>query len=268
MKDRDLEGIDLSCWRIAGCGAEPVRAATLNAFAERFAPVGFRPTSFFPCYGLAEHVLAAAVPPRDRALRVQRRAAEVVSCGRALPGHEIKILRPDGSEAESGEVGEIALAGASVMLGYYHDAAATSDAIRNGWLHTGDLGYIAEGELFVCGRVKELIVANGRKYHPQDLEWAIDEPGPRRVRAVAFGAADSDGRDRVVVVVEAADAVADGLAAVIRSRIAAAFGLYVDEVVPVPVGSIPRTTSGKVRRAAVRAEYESRHAAGSAGGGR
>ncbi len=144
------------------------------------------------------------------------------------------------------------------MLGYHGDDQLTARTIRDGWLHTGDLGYLSEGELFVCGRAKDVIIVNGRKYHPQDIEWAIgDLGGIRRGRVVAFGMAARGGSDRVIVVVEPNGTVAAGvLGDAIRRRIGDVFGLSVDEVVAVPGGSIGRTTSGKVQRAATRAQYE------------
>src|SRR6185312_11398985 len=128
----------------AGCGAEPVHAPTLAAFAEKFAPVGFRATCFLPSYGLAEHVLAATFPPRGRAPRVEAiDAADLTGLrlARALPGHQLRILGEDGRELPERSVGEIALAGPSVMVGYYKEPRLTSQVIDNGWLHTGDLGY-------------------------------------------------------------------------------------------------------------------------------
>ena len=161
MKDRDLEGLDLSCWRVAGCGAEPIHAPTLSAFAERFRSVGFKATSFLPWYGLAEHVLAVTFPARGRPplvehlspedLTERRRAIQVpagessvalVSCGKPLPGHEIRIVGEDGRPVPEREVGEITLAGPSVMLGYYKNVALTDETVRRGWLYTGDLGYL------------------------------------------------------------------------------------------------------------------------------
>jgi fatty-acyl-CoA synthase len=182
----------------------------------------------------------------------------LVSCGSALPGHRLQIVGEDGRPVDDRHVGEILLAGPSVMLGYYKQDALTAQTIRDGWLHTGDLGYLSGGELFVCGRAKDLIIVNGRKYHPQDLEWAVDGlGGVRRGRVVAFGAADSGRADRVVMVVEPSGTVAgDLLAETIRQRIADLFGLYVDEVALVPSGTIGRTTSGKVQRAATKARYE------------
>lgn len=259
VKDRDLEGLDLSSWRVAGCGAEPIHAPTLAAFAGRFEPCGFRASSLLPSYGLAEHVVAATLAPRDRRPHAERLAGEeVVSCGRPLAGHDLRIVGADGMPLPDGQIGEIALSGPSVMVGYYKQDALTARAIRNGWLHTGDLGYVSNGELFVCGRAKEVIVANGRKFHPQDLEWAVaDLDAIRRGRVVAFGIASAGRADRVVVLVEPKGATAQAdLAEAVRRRISDAFGLYVDEVVCVPSGTIGRTTSGKLQRAAAKGAYE------------
>jgi len=278
VKARDVEGLDLSCWRVAGCGAEPIQAGTLAAFAEKFAPVGFRQTSFLPSYGLAEHVLAATFPPRSRDVRTEcaatqalserqvavsprageRGVTELVSCGVPLPDHALRIVDADGREIGERHVGEITLAGPSVMLGYYRDEELTAATIRDGWLHTGDLGYLSDGELFVCGRVKDLIIVNGRKYHPQDFEWGVDAlPGVRRGRVVAFGTTDADKHDRVVIVAEPNGTVsADVLVDSVRRRIAELHGVYVDDIVLVPSGTVARTTSGKVQRAATKARYE------------
>src|SRR5205823_10471878 len=124
-----------------GCGGEPIHAATIAAFADKFGGAGFRETSVLPSYGLAEHVLAATFAPRERPLRVE----SVVSCGRPLPAHAIRIVDAAGNELPERAVGEITLAGPSVMKGYYNDAALTDETIRGRWLHTGDLGYLGDG---------------------------------------------------------------------------------------------------------------------------
>jgi acyl-CoA synthetase (AMP-forming)/AMP-acid ligase II len=273
---KDIGGLDLSNWRVAGCGAEPIHAPTLAAFAEKFAPAGFRETSFLPCYGLAEHVLAATVAGRERRPRIEhisadeltsgriavpeadrRRGVPLVSCGFALPGHEIRIVGEDGRQLPERHIGEIVLAGPSVMRGYYNQPALTAEAIREGWLRTGDLGYLAGGELFVCGRAKDMIIVNGKKYHPEDLERTVDRiGGVRPGRAAAFGVRGSVA-DRVVVVVEPNGTMPpDVLMGAIRHEIADLFGLVVDDVVLVRSGTVNRTTSGKVQRAATRARYE------------
>ena len=140
------------------------------------------------------------------------------------------------------------------MRGYYKDPESTALVIRDGWLHTGDLGYLSEGELFVCGRLKELIVINGRKYHPQDLEWSVERlPGIKRGRVVAFGAGEPP---RAVVVAEPRSTVpAASLIAEIRRTVGNLFGLPLGDVVLVPGGTIGRTTSGKVRRTALQTAY-------------
>jgi len=288
VKDKEMAGLDLSCWRVAGCGAEPIHASTLAAFADKFSAVGFRDTSFLPSYGLAEHVLAATISPQGRRLQVENLSADdmtsrrvathagndddtetvsVVGCGRPLPGHQIRIVDDQRRPLPERHIGEIVLSGPSVSPGYYNDAEITERTMRDGWLFTGDLGYLSKGELFVCGRVKDLIIVNGRKYHPQDLEWGLaDLAGIRRGRVVAFGTAARGRPDRTVVVVEASGTVpARELKDAIRRRIADVCGLLVDDVVLVPGGTVTRTTSGKVRRAATKMSYErgefSRHAA-------
>jgi len=272
----DTAGLDLSSWRVAGCGAEPIHAATLAAFAGKFAEAGFRETAYLPCYGLAEHVLAATVSPRGRCPRVEHvspdrlttggvavsqpetdRSVALVSCGRVLPDHQLRIAAEDGTALPERHVGEIQLAGPSVMAGYHNEPSLTAETIRDGWLRTGDLGYLSGDELYVCGRAKDLVIANGRKFHSEDLEWAVERVGGVRPgRTVAFAAARA-GAERVVVVLEPDGTVnAVTLADSIRREIAELFGLFVDDIVVVRNGTISRTTSGKVQRAATRARYE------------
>jgi acyl-CoA synthetase (AMP-forming)/AMP-acid ligase II len=275
----EMDELDLSSWRVAGCGAEPVRAATLAAFAKKFAAVGFRAEAFLPCYGMAEHTLAVTFPPLDRMPRVDeidagqlstaRRAVppqnaqalstELVSCGRPFPGHDVRIADARGHALAERHVGQILLKGPSVFRGYLDREALTRETLAGGWLHSGDLGYLAGGELYICGRVKDTIIVNGRNYYPQDLEQAAaDVPDVRRGRAVAFGTDSGAGRERIVVVVEPAHAPhGDDLADRVRGRIAEATGVTVDEVVVAPSGTIPKTTSGKLQRSRVRHRYES-----------
>jgi fatty-acyl-CoA synthase len=279
VQPREMAELDLSHWRVAGCGAEPVRAGTLVAFAKKFAEVGFRAEAFLPCYGMAEHTLAITFPGLDRAPRVDeidtvqlstaRRAVppvnaqalrtKLVSCGRPFPGHEVRIADGRGHSLPERHVGQILLKGPSVFRGYLDRKALTRETLAGGWLHSGDLGYLADGELYVCGRVKDTIIVNGRNYYPQDLEQAAaDVADVKRGRAVAFGTEPGTGRERIVVVVEPAHAShgAD-LADRVRGRIAEATGVLVDEVVVAPSGTIPKTTSGKLQRSRVRHHYES-----------
>ena len=271
-------GLDLSTWRVAGCGSEPIRPETLEAFAEAFADRGFKAEAFLPSYGLAETTLAATFHRRgeswrvdrvsSRALREEERAVpcvngqeaavRLVSCGRPFPGHEVRIADGHDRPLPERSVGEILLRGPSVMRGYYRDARHSAEALRGGWLHTGDLGYLAGGELFVCGRKKDLIIVHGRNYHPQDLEWAASEVDDvRRGNVVAFCTAGPDGEERLVLVAESRGRRdAEAVAAEIRRRVQDASGLHVHDVRVVPKGAIPKTTSGKVQRGRLKARYE------------
>ena len=276
VKPSQIDTLDLSSWRIAGCGAEPIRPDTLVAFVERFSRARFRASSFVASYGLAEHSLAVAfardgltVDTVDARPLVQRSmavpstngsepAVRLVGCGRAFPGHELRIVDEHGAALPDRHVGSIIARGPSVMRGYFEDPAATADALRDGWLHTGDLGYTADGHLFVCGRTKDLIIRQGRKYHPPDLESAIsDLPGVRPSGVVVFGINRPDLADEVVAVIEArASAASDDVVDQVRRRVRETAGLELDRVVVTPPGTIPRTTSGKVRRAETRDRFQ------------
>lgn len=279
VKDRDLDSLDLSCWRVAGCGAEPIRAETLEAFARRFETAGFRATSFAPSYGMAEHTLAITLAPPGRGPLVdtvratgaagrkvarpcspdEPGATRLVGCGRPCAGHRIRIVDEDGREVGEREIGEILVTGPSLMRGYFGQEALTRAVVEEGWLRTGDLGYTADGELFVCGRKKDTIILNGRNYYPQDLEWIVAGlPGVRKGGVVAFSAEGANGGDCLVLMVESAGtAPLDALPAQIRRRIMDATGLFVARVVVVAGGTIGHTTSGKLQRARAREQYES-----------
>lgn len=275
VKPAQVADLDLSCWRVAGCGAEPIRPDTLHAFAERFASAGFRPSAFVPSYGLAEHSLAVTmavdgvIVDRVDAARLRREsvavpassttsAVRLVSCGRPFPGHEIKVVDERGTSLPDRHVGHILARGPSVMVGYFEDPDSTAATLREGWLDTGDLGYTASGSLFVCGRTKDLIVRHGRKYHPPDLESAIaDVEGVRTSGVVVFGITRAEDADEVVAVLEGrASVTSDTMVDRVRRRIRETTGLELDRVVVAPPGTIPRTTSGKVRRAETRARLE------------
>jgi acyl-CoA synthetase (AMP-forming)/AMP-acid ligase II len=277
VKDAELDGLDLSSWRVAGCGAEPIQAGTLEAFAAKFAPVGFRATSFVPAYGLAEHTLAATLAPPGRDLRVdtvraselaaRRRAVpcssdapgalRLVGCGRAFPEHALRVVDDRGHPVGERVVGEILVSGPSVMQGYLSAPGATAEVIRDGWCSTGDLGYLAGGELYICGRRKETIIVAGRNYFPQDLEQVVNRvPGVRAGCVAAFAATEPGHPDRAVVVVETqGHTPGDLLQAEVRRRLLQATGLAVHEIVLVPKGTVGRTTSGKLRRVELRERY-------------
>ena len=275
-----MEGMDLSCLRIAACAAEPIRYEVLTAFAQTFAPYGLRPDALVPCYGLAEHTLGATISPIGTGMttdRVEAAAltngaaipasepssgcATIVSCGRFLPGHEGKIVDLDGNSLPERTVGEILLRGPSVMQDYFEDSAATAAALRDGWLHTGDLGYLAGGDLYVCGRSKDVIILYGRKYHPQDLEWEAEQvQGIRPGCVVAFRLEDPAlDRDRVVIAAETklSSEHYERLQDMVRARIHQGLTIMVDQVRMVSPHTLPKTSSGKLQRARTRDLFQS-----------
>jgi len=279
VKPSQIAALDLSRWRVAGCGAEPVRADTLQRFATQFSSTGFRASSFVASYGLAEHSLAVAFSGGgvtvdavngDRLVRESHavpaingsandpRTVRLVSCGRPFPDHELRIVDDHGESLPERHVGHIVARGPSVMSGYFDNPAATAETLCGGWLHTGDLGYIAGGELFVCGRTKDLIIRQGHKYHPPDLESTIANlHGLRPSSVVVFGVSRVEQADEVVAVVEArASATPDAIADDVHRRVRETAGLELDRIVVAPPGTIPRTTSGKVRRAETRARFQ------------
>jgi fatty-acyl-CoA synthase len=271
LKDRDLSGLDLSCLRIAGCGAEPIQSKTLREFADRVRPAGFDPKAFLPSYGMAEATLAITFVAHGTGLRtdaVDPKALtegvakplvggqEIVDCGRAFPDHQIAIVDEHGTQLAERQVGQILARGPSITLGYFQEDELTAQSFKDGWLWTGDLGYVADGSLYVCGRVKDMIIIRGRNYYPSDIEWAMSElPGVRRGNVVAFGVAvDSegklapDGEEQLVVCAEAHQTDAAALIETIAQAAASQFGLSVYRVEIVPQGALPRTSSGKAQR--------------------
>jgi fatty-acyl-CoA synthase len=277
VKTQQIETLDLSSWRIAGCGAEPIRYDTLVAFAERFAAAGFNPSAFTPSYGLAEHSLAVTLSRNSLRIdtvdseRLVRdscavpvngtstvRSVRVVGCGRPFPDHAVQVVDEVGHPLPERHVGRIVARGPSTMSGYFDDEEATSETLQAGWLHTGDRGYLADSQLFVCGRTKDLIIRHGRKYYPPDLESAIaGVDGVRSSGVVVFGINRVEEPDQVVAVLEARASQATGdMIEHVRRRIRETAGLELDSVVVAPPGTIPRTTSGKVRRSEVRARFE------------
>jgi fatty-acyl-CoA synthase len=279
IQERHMEGWDLSALRVTGSGAEPIAAGTLRAFADRFAPVGFNPRSFLPAYGMAEATLAVSFSPLGRDLVTDRidpvalkegearpsrdpGALELVGCGRALPGYEVAVRDDAGHPVGERAVGELFVRGPSVASGYVGDEAATQVTFDGGWLRTGDLGYLAGGELYICGRKKDLIILHGRNYYPQDIEslvGAVD--GVRDAQAAAFtsSAPGSVVEDRLVVVAETARGLDqhDGIRKGIATQVQEGLGLVVHEVVLIRRGTLPKTSSGKVRRAETRARLAS-----------
>ncbi|MBL8393293.1 MAG: AMP-binding protein [Candidatus Accumulibacter sp.] len=277
----DLVGLDLSSWRLALNGAEPVSPATLQAFADRFAPYGLHRTAITPVYGLAECSVGLAFPPLDRGPRIdliQRQALvsrkwavvagegevdvmEVPACGRVLPRHEIRIVDEDGCELPDRRVGCLQFRGPSATTGYYRNPAATAALFRDGWLDSGDYAYTVEGEIYLTGRVKDLIIRGGRNLYPYELEQAVGNlPGVRRGCVAVFASNDPvSATERLVVLAETREDDPDRREA-LRQKInevaVEAIGMPADEVVLAPLNSVLKTSSGKIRRNASREVFE------------
>ena len=281
ITDEELAGLDLRSWRLAFNGAEPVRAATLERFAARFERHGFDRRALTPVYGLAECTLGLAFPPLERGPLVDRIDAQalaragvarpaapdaastldVVSCGSPAPGHEIRVVDEAEREVAARTEGRIEFRGPSATAGYYRNPDATGKLFHDGWLDTGDVGYIAGGELFLTSRVKDLIKRGGHNIHPYDLEAAVgDIPGIRKGCVAVFGTADrASGTERVIVVAETNRTDA-GERTALRERVMALASVHLngpaDEVLLVPPRTVLKTSSGKIRRAACRDLYE------------
>lgn len=285
IREHEIQDLDLSSWRVAGCGAEPIRAENLRAFGDKFAEVGFDARAFVACYGMAESTLAVSFSPVGEGVHTdivdgrklwesghaetvaqnEQGTAKIVQCGKKFEDHEIGVFALDDEESErplpDREVGEIRLRGPSVMSGYYNEPDLTKEAFAGGWLRTGDMGYLADGNVHICGRSKELIIVNGRNYYPQDLEWEAGQvKGVRRGNVIAFGTMKPNhDRERVVISFETAVAAGperDKLKGEVRRVVQQAVGLTVDDVVAVDVGVLPKTSSGKLQRGQTRDHYE------------
>ena len=273
------ESLDLSCWDVAFNGAEPVHAQTLRAFAEAFAPYGFRHTSLYPCYGLAEATLMVTGPRRGRKptlLTVDARllgdgvvqphaegarSVTLVGCGEPGEGHELTIVgAAAGRECQPDQIGEIWVSGPSVASGYWRHEEATAEAFNARmaeegspeFLRTGDLGFLHHGELFVVGRCKDVIIMNGRNHHPHDIEFSSESAHPalRAHGSAAFEIEVGDGQTGAAIVLEVSPAAGElpAIIEAVRRRVAGEFELQLERVTLVAPGIVPKTTSGKVQR--------------------
>lgn len=290
IDEADLAGVDLGRWRVAFNGAEPVSAATLRAFAERFAPFGLRGEALAPVYGLAEATLGVAFTPLGRGPRIERcarsRLAEagyaepvdagcadgldLVSSGTPIPGFEVRVVGPAGGELGEREEGSLEVRGPSLTSGYYRNPEANRTLFDGDWLVTGDRGFLLDGEVFVTGRDKDVIIRAGRNIHPYELEQAIAElDGVRRGCVAVIGVPEpAGGTERLVVVAETRESERVARAA-LGERIAALAveltGQPADDIVLVPPGAVLKTSSGKIRRAALADLYARGRLAGAAG---
>lgn len=276
IRSADLQQLDLGCWRIAGIGAEMLRSSTFKAFAQTMAQTGFDSNAFLPCYGLAEASLAATFSELDRGLDVMsvdaltmaergiavrmqsdsRKVNEIVNCGSALPEHEIRIVDNEGELLPDLRVGRVLVKGPSLMSGYLDDQEATDRVIlENGWLDTGDLGYMYRDNLYLTGRRKDIIIVNGRNIRAQDLEEIAEEMDEIRMgESSAFDIETDDEQQIVVLVVECRlteSTARQSLIKQLQRKVYEGFGIYcyVDLVAP---HTLPRTSSGKLSRVAAR----------------
>jgi acyl-CoA synthetase (AMP-forming)/AMP-acid ligase II len=270
ISDADLAGVDLSGWRTALNGAESISPAVLRAFCDRFAPWGFRPEAMTPVYGLSEAALAVTFSDlgqpfhvtrfdrealaREGRARVSAEGREIVSVGRPVPGFRLRIVDPDGRDLPAGTVGQIWIQGPSLMDGYLGDPEATERALRAGWLDTGDLGFLHDGELYLAGRAKDAVILRGRNHAPEEIERAVDEvPGLRPGSAVAVSWLPEDAPGEVLALfVEATREAGPEELAILpdacREAVLGATGLAVDRLEVLAPGALPRTSSGKLRR--------------------
>ncbi|HEX9174460.1 MAG TPA: AMP-binding protein [Telluria sp.] len=281
VRDAELPGLDLSSWRLALNGAEPVSAATLDAFAARFAACGFRRQALTPVYGLAESSVGLAFPPPGRGPRIDviRRAPfarhgraepasagdpatlSLPSCGRVLPGHAIRIVDETGAELPERCVGRLEFRGPSSTAGYYRNPEATRTLLRGAWLDSGDNAYLAQGEVYITGRVKDLIKRGGRNLYPYDLEEASGKlPGIRKGCVAVFASPDpATGSERLVIMAETRESdetVRARLRQSLNQTAIDVIGMPADDIVLAPPHSVPKTSSGKIRRLACRQAYQ------------
>ena len=263
-------GLDLSKWRVAGIGGEMIKPKVMQAFANAFKPYGFSDKSFCASYGLAECVLAVSFADIHKGMRLDHvdkgaledhRATAVdesapeartfVGCGKVIPGHRVEIRGDSGEVLGGRQVGRVFVDGPSVMSGYFNDAAATSDALKDGWLDTGDLGYWIDDELVIVGRAKDMMIVNGRNVWPQDIEWTVEHmDGLRSGDSAAIVLVNNDGSEQPTVLVQCrlSDAVERAKLAIdVRTKVQEASGIQCD-IILVPARSLPKTTSGKLAR--------------------
>ncbi|MEM7152332.1 MAG: AMP-binding protein [Myxococcota bacterium] len=281
IADEVIGQIDLAHVRTILNGSEPILPATLDRFVERFTPAGLRREALFCAYGLAENMVAVAFPPVLRAPRIDRieRAAfegegravsssdadalEFVGVGKAVPAHEVQVVDDAGQPVPERRQGTVRFRGPSSFKGYFRRPDATAQVqCEGGWVDTGDLGYLADGELFITGRVKDLIIKGGRNYYPHEIEAAAGAVDGIRLGCVAAFAVrdESSGTEQIVVIAETRQT--DGLAreileAQVNETVTARVGVPPDRVVLAPPGSVPKTSSGKIRRRQSRELYES-----------
>ena len=272
------ERFDLSRWRVAGNGADMIRPDVMQAFVDAFAEAGFKASAFLPSYGLAEATLAVSLMPPGEGIRVElveetqlsggdetgarlprpQRFRAIVNCGKPVRDMRIEVREEDNTPLPDGAIGKIWVAGPSVMAGYFRDPDATAACMTDGWLDTGDMGYLSDGYIYIVGRAKDMIIVNGRNHWPQDIEWAVEQlPGFKAGDIAAFAIQTPGGEETPAVLVQCRssdEAERLRLRDEIRERVRSVTGMNcVIELIP--PRTLPRTSSGKLSRAKARNLY-------------
>jgi fatty-acyl-CoA synthase len=266
---------DLSRWRVAGNGADMIRPDVMQSFVDAFGDAGFKATAFLPSYGLAEATLAVSIMPPGEGIRVElveetqlsgqegrhdrpQRYRAIVNCGKPARDMKIEIREEDSTPLPERAIGKVWCAGPSVMVGYFRDPEATAACMQDGWLDTGDMGYMSDGYIYIVGRAKDMIIVNGRNHWPQDIEWAVEQlPGFKAGDIAAFAITTPGGEETPAVLVQCRtsdEAERLRLRDEIRERVRSVTGMNcVIELIP--PRTLPRTSSGKLSRAKARNLY-------------
>ena len=277
---RAPDRFDLSRWRLAGNGADMIRPDVMQAFVDAFADAGFQASAFLPSYGLAEATLAVTLMPPGEGIQVElveetelsggenrgarnllgrpQRFRAIVNCGKPVRDMAVEIREEDGRPLPDGAIGKVWCKGPSVMVGYFRDPEATAACMADGWLDTGDMGYMSGGYLFIVGRAKDMIIVNGRNHWPQDIEWAVEQlPGFKAGDIAAFAITTPGGEETPAVLVQCRSSDAaerTRLRDEIRERVRSVTGMNC-VVELIPPRTLPRTSSGKLSRAKARNLY-------------
>jgi len=269
------ERFDLSRWRVAGNGADMIRPDVMQAFVDAFADAGFKASAFLPSYGLAEATLAVSIMPPGEGIVVElveetqlsggahgadrpQRFRAIVNCGKPVKDMDVEIREEDGTPLPERAIGKVWCRGPSVMVGYFRDQASTDACMQDGWLDTGDMGYMSDGYIYIVGRAKDMIIVNGRNHWPQDIEWAVEQlPGFKQGDIAAFAITTPGGEETPAVLVQCRtsdEAERVKLREEIRERVRTVTGMNcVIELIP--PRTLPRTSSGKLSRAKARNLY-------------
>ncbi len=272
------ERFDLSRWRVAGNGADMIRPDVMQAFVDAFAEAGFKASAFLPSYGLAEATLAVSLMPPGEGICVElveetqlsgddgsgarqprpQRFRAIVNCGKPARDMAIEVREEDGTPLPDGAIGKVWCKGPSLMVGYFRDPDATAACMIDGWLDTGDMGYLSDGYIYIVGRAKDMIIVNGRNHWPQDIEWAVEQlPGFKAGDIAAFAITTPGGEETPAVLVQCRssdEAERQRLREEIRERVRSVTGMNcVIELIP--PRTLPRTSSGKLSRAKARNLY-------------